>query len=288
MLQKKPGAGKNNLQLLNGKDSNLLEEIHRYNDFEVMSVVDLLRTLRGDNGCPWDKKQTPETMIRYLTEEAYELLDAIMSGDPRQILDEAGDVLFQLLFIIELYNESNQFTLKDVIRNTITKMIRRHPHVFGNASAESVDQVNENWKKIKTEERNGIFRSLLDSVPSGLPSLQRAYTISEKVGKAGFDWDDMQGVIKKVEEEWQEFHDALKDGDNEHIALEFGDLLFTLTNIARFAGIHPETALAASVHKFETRYRHMEKVLFKAGNDLLSVSRNDIDELWESAKKETL
>lgn len=254
---------------------------------DLKPLLNLIKTLRGENGCPWDKKQTPETMITYLIEEVYELLHAIKSEDPHHILDELGDVFFQLLFIVVLYQEKKQLTLNDVIHKNIEKMKRRHPHVYGDVHADSVEIVKKNWDLIKADEKNGAHRSLIDSVPSGLPSLQRAYLISERVGKAGFDWDNIKGVIEKVEEEWKELHEALEENHVDNISLEFGDLLFTLTNIARFAGIHPETALAGSINKFETRYKHMEQVLLSSGKDLLSISRHEIDLLWERAKKDT-
>lgn len=250
-------------------------------------VFDLIKTLRGENGCPWDKKQTTDSMMVYLLNEAYELQDAIKSGDPSEILDEAGDVLFQLLFIISVYTEENRFSFSDVIKNNLEKMIRRHPHVFGNEKAETAEKVKENWEKIKEKEKESSFKSIIDSVSSGMPSLGRAFLISEKVGKAGFDWDDIEGVKEKVTEEWAELNEALKENNPENITLEFGDLLFTLTNVARFAGIHPESALAASVNKFEKRYRYMEKTLFNTGKDLISISRQEIDTLWEQAKKDT-
>lgn len=254
---------------------------------DFFSILELIKILRSENGCVWDKKQTPDSMINYLFNEAYELQDAIKSGDSSQILDEAGDVLFQLLFIIALYIEKKAFSLDDLIQNNIDKMKRRHPHIFGDIKAETIEKVLENWEKIKKKERGDGFKSILDSVPSGMPSLVRAYNISERVGRVGFDWDDIKGVKEKVGEEWAELNEALEENNPENIALEFGDLLFTLTNLARFAGIHPEAALASSVNKFEKRYKYMEKVLFKNGKDLISISRQEIDSLWEKAKKET-
>ncbi len=225
--------------------------------------------------------------MTYLLDEAYELQDAIKSGDSTHIIDEAGDVLFQLLFIITLYSEKKIFDLAEVVKNNLEKMERRHPHVFGDVKAETAEKVLENWEKIKKKEKSGVFKSIIDSVSSGMPSLGRAYLISEKVGQAGFDWDDMKGVKEKVTEEWAELNEALKENNSENIALEFGDLLFTLTNVARFAGIHPEAALASSVNKFEKRYKYMEKTLFESGKDLISISRQEIDLLWEKAKKDT-
>ncbi|MBU1170334.1 MAG: nucleoside triphosphate pyrophosphohydrolase [Proteobacteria bacterium] len=245
----------------------------------------LIKVLREK--CPWDQKQTPETLIVYLIEEVYELLDAITSGHPENIMDEMGDVMFQLLFISLLYEQKNLFSLRDVILMNREKMVRRHPHVFGNTTAKDAAEVKKNWNIIKSGEKDRSVTSIMDGTPSGLPALHRAFMISEKVGKAGFDWDDIHGVIAKVEEEWRELHGAIKTGEKDDIALEFGDLLFTLTNIARFLGIHPETALAASVKKFETRYRHMEQELAPLGKSLEDLSPEEKDRIWERAKKDT-
>lgn len=248
----------------------------------MLSLIDTLR-----KKCPWDKKQTPETLIVYLIEEVYELLDAITSGDTDHILDESGDVLFQLLFMIYLYDQKKKFSLKDVVMKNREKMIRRHPHVFGTTQVQDAEEVKVNWDIIKAEEKTKPVESIIDGTPSGIPSLQRAYMISEKVGRAGFDWDDLQGVISKVEEEWAELHEAIQSGKKDEIALEYGDLLFTLTNIARFTDIHPETALANATKKFETRYRSMEKGLAESGKNLADLSSEEKDLIWTRAKKDT-
>lgn len=247
----------------------------------------LIETLRSQ--CPWDRKQTPETIIVYLIEEVYELLDAIASGHGDHIMEELGDVLFQVLFIALLFEEKKTFSLDNVITTNMEKMIRRHPHVFGDEKADTSEKVKENWAAIKAseKEKKGQTLSLLDSVPAGIPALHRAYMISEKVGKVGFDWDDIEGVMKKVEEEWKELSEAIVSGDKSQISLEFGDLLFTMTNVARFAGIHPETALSASVKKFESRYKYMEKRLDEAEKLLSALSPEEKDRLWERAKKDT-
>ena len=249
----------------------------------ITSLQSLIEVLRAK--CPWDRKQSPETVIVYLIEEVYELLDAISSDRHEHIMEELGDVLFQVLFIALLYHEKQAFDLGDVVRKNMEKMIRRHPHVFGEEKAETPEKVKENWDIIKAAEKGGRPASLIDSVPAGIPALHRAYMISDKVGRAGFDWDDIQGVMKKVEEEWKELNEAIVAGERRDISLEFGDLLFTLTNIARFAGIHPETALSASVKKFEDRYKHMENTLAESESTLSSLSASEKDRLWERAKK---
>ena len=251
----------------------------------LSSLLSLVSTLREQ--CPWDRKQTPRTSIVYLIEEVHELLSAITANDTYNIVEELGDTLFILFFLVHMYEEQGAFSLSDVINTILEKMIRRHPHVFDKAENLTSREIEDNWDIIKTGEKNGKRTSVLDSVPKGLPSLQRAHMISEKVGKEGFDWDDMEGVIKKVEEEWGEFFTAMNQENKDQVAMEFGDLLFTLTNIARFAGIHPETALSRSVHKFETRYRHMEKALYHLNQSLSDLSPDEKDLLWEEAKKKT-
>jgi len=253
------------------------------------SLIHIIQTLRGENGCPWDRKQTPETMWKCLAEEVYELLEAIEDGDVNDVCDETGDVLFQLVFIAELYREQGNFDLSDCIARSAKKMIRRHPHVYGDLALKSEEELFQRWESIKREEKleagKGRAKSVLDSVPKGMTALLRSYKISERAVRSGFDWDDMSGVLEKVEEEWQEFTEALAKGDKDEIALEFGDILFTLANVARFAGIHPETALARSTDKFEKRFRHMEALLAERNEGLKDLSRTEKDSLWEEAKK---
>jgi len=249
-------------------------------------LIELIETLRGENGCPWDKKQNPRTMAIYLLEEVYELVDAIESGNPDHICEELGDVLFHIFFVAKLFEEEGNFNAGDVAELISEKMIRRHPHVFGSENAENAGEVRKRWHTIKmnekTRSKNG---SVLDSVPGGLPALMRAYRISERAARTGFDWDNIEGVMQKAEEEWAEFQSALNEKNKTDISVEFGDILFTLVNIARFAAIHPETALKDSIKKFETRFRNMEKTMAEIGRDLNSASRNELDMLWEEVKK---
>lgn len=256
---------------------------------ELESLAEIVRTLRGENGCPWDRKQTPETMWKCLVEEVYELLDAIAKQAPDEVCEEMGDVLFQVVFIAELYREQGYFDLSDAIRSSASKMIRRHPHVYEGLGLSGDDELFRRWDAIKQEEKREAGRqvspSVLDGVPPGMSGLLRSYKLSEKAVRYGFDWDDMAGVVQKVEEEWKEFGRALETGDRAEIESEFGDILFTLSNVARFAGIHPETALARSIDKFEKRFRHMENRVTAMGTALQSLDREAIDALWEEAKK---
>lgn len=260
---------------------------------QIKRVMDIIARLRAENGCPWDRKQTPKSMIVYLIEESHELLEAINAGNTDDIREELGDVLFLVLFIAHLYAETGEPTLESAAETAAVKMIRRHPHVFGDARADNPEAVKAQWQQIKkTEKPARNDQSILDAVPAGLPALMRAYRISERAARAGFDWDDIAGVMDKVEEEWGELKTALKERSrrpddasrHEDVALEFGDILFTLTNVARFAKIHPETALSGSTRKFEARFRHMEQMAAESGRSIETVPRNELEEMWGAAK----
>lgn len=253
-------------------------------------LLALIETLRGVNGCPWDKKQTPQTMARYLIEEVYELVDAIMANNSAAVCEEAGDVLFQLLFIVNLFKESGYFDLKAVVENNIEKMVRRHPHVFGDGCANTPETVSRNWHKIKLAEKGAVERqSVLDTIPKNLPALLRASMVSERAAKTGFDWDDLSGVMAKTMEEWMEFVKALDTSNtstgDDTVAMEFGDILFTMVNVARFAHIHPETALIRSIQKFEKRFIFMEAKATEAGRDIDRLTLQEMHKLWDEAKQ---
>jgi tetrapyrrole methylase family protein/MazG family protein len=251
----------------------------------------LVETLRGDNGCPWDQQQTPQSMITQLIEEAYELLDAISAEDPEAVCEELGDVLFHIFFLARLYEEKKDFNIQAVTSRITTKMIRRHPHVFGDSIIHTAEEVKAQWHKIKKEEKKEkASRSILDSVSASLPSLMRAYRLSERAGRAGFDWENLEGVFEKVEEEWREFKAAMLDNQSgrsnkEAVELEFGDLLFTLTNVARFLQIHPESALTMANMKFQKRFCELEKTIEETGREFSSVSQDEKDRIWEQVKK---
>jgi tetrapyrrole methylase family protein / MazG family protein len=258
---------------------------------KINELINLIETLRGKNGCPWDQKQTPRSMSIYLIEEMYELVEAIIRKDIHHICEELGDVLFHILFITEIYKEKGKFDLEEVIGKIIEKMLRRHPHVFGDAKVDNVEDVRKQWHHIKQTEKNDEpSTSVLSSVPKGLPALMRAYQVSERAAHTGFDWDDISGVIAKAEEEWEEFKnevgsDSEKETNRQKKSMEFGDVLFTLMNVARFAGIHPESALAESINKFEKRFKFMEAEISKTGKSIDNCTRIEMNHLWEKAKQ---
>ena len=248
----------------------------------------LISVLRGENGCQWDKKQTPESISVYLAEEVHELVHAIQTGHTEEILEELGDVIFIIIFIAELYKDNGAFDIDSAIDRVSDKMIRRHPHVFKDSQVNSVGDIRKQWRKIKKNEKSvSTTGSLLDSVPSGLPALMRAYRVSERAAGAGFDWNHISDVLKKVDEEINEFKKAVSEGSENKTKTEFGDILFTLVNAARFARVHPETALYDATGKFEKRFKYMEEKLRKSGKDVEAASHDELDKLWEEAKENT-
>jgi len=244
------------------------------------TLWEIIKTLTGEHGCPWDKKQTPLTLKKYLVEEAYEAYEAIEKGLPEEVREELGDLFFLLLFIIYLYEKDQVFTLKDLFYFTAQKMIRRHPHVFGDEVAKTAEEVLQKWQKIKKKE--GKSSSVLGNIPRSLPALQRAYRLGERAGRVGFDWEKPEDVIPKIEEELQEVKNSLNTGSG--LEEEVGDLLFTIANFARKAGINPEDALRKSLDKFEERFKALEKEVEKRGLSWEKLSIKELDEIWEELK----
>jgi MazG family protein len=255
------------------------------------ALMELIAALRGENGCPWDRKQTPLSMSVYLIEETFELVEAIRAGDIKGVREELGDVLFQVFFLIYLYQQEGRFEPTDVLDRNLKKMIHRHPHVFGADKVEDAGQVKKRWREIKESEKGAATDSLMDSVPKGLPALLRSYRISERAAAIGFDWDSLMGVIRQTEAEWAEFKAELdlnaagRVKDQDKAVEEFGDILFTMVNVARLAGIHPETALSRSTQKFIRRFKHMEAMASERGKALKEVARDEMEAFWSAAKK---
>lgn len=267
-----------------------MEHLKDRADSPLSKLIDLIAALRAPDGCPWDRQQTPTSMINYLLEETYELADAISANDAAHIREELGDVLFHIFFVAHLFSEQANFGINDVAEAIVTKMIRRHPHVFGDKKVKDTAEIRENWRKIKQgEQKNGSQESVLDAIPRKLPALMRAYRVSERAAGTGFDWQDIKGVLAKTDEEIDEFKQALSIGagdskSRDQAALEFGDILFTLVNVARFARIHPETALTAAIQKFEHRFRQMEKTVTQSGRTLEEISFDEMNQLWNGIK----
>jgi len=225
-----------------------------------------------------------------LLEETYELVDALSKGEAGEVCEELGDVLFHIFFIAHLYREEGRFGIEEVADGITRKMIRRHPHVFGDRSVATAEEVKQQWHVIKQDEKtDSPSTSVLDSVPRMQPALMRAYRISVKAAREGFDWEDLPGVMEKVEEELAELKDASAedsgtDEGKQAVRLEFGDLLFTLVNVARFLGINPEAALMESTNKFENRFRYLERAIRDSRRKMAEVDPKEKDEIWERAK----
>ncbi|OQP03474.1 nucleoside triphosphate pyrophosphohydrolase [Geobacillus sp. 44B] len=260
-----------------------------YHRFETLRRV--IATLRGPNGCPWDRKQTHASLKRYLLEETYELFEAIDDHDDDHMIEELGDVLLQVMLHAQIGEDEGMFSIDDVIRGITEKMIRRHPHVFGNVTVESAEQVVENWQRIKEKEKetNDEPVSLLADVPKSLPGTLKAYELQKKAAKVGFDWDDVEPMWEKVAEEIAEFQqEAAKLHDRSRLISEFGDILFALINVARYYDINPEEALHIVNQKFYRRFSYIEEQARKSGRAITSFSLAELDRFWEEAKEKGL
>ncbi|WP_079524812.1 nucleoside triphosphate pyrophosphohydrolase [Halobacillus hunanensis] len=245
---------------------------------------EVIRTLRGPGGCPWDQKQTHESLRRYLIEEAYEFIDAVNRLDDQNMAEELGDVLLQVMLHSQIGEDEGFFTIDDVIASITEKMIRRHPHVFGDVQVNDADEVVTNWDQIKKQEKTGSTGSLLDSVPTSFPALLQAEEVQKKAAKVGFDWDKVELVEDKVKEEWAEFLEAKEMNDPDEMEKEFGDWLFAITNLARHYNINGETALQRTNHKFRTRFSAMETSASNAERTIEDYSLDELEELWVAAK----
>jgi tetrapyrrole methylase family protein/MazG family protein len=249
-------------------------------------LVNVMARLRGEDGCPWDREQTHETLKKYMIEECYEAIDAIDADDVDELCEELGDVLLQVVFHAQLEAEAGVFTVDDVIRVVVEKLIRRHPHVFGDVEVSGSGDVLVNWEKIKRSEKgNGWRKSALDGVPSGLPALMRAMEISKRAAKVGFEWNSIEDVFGKLDEEILELRQALEMGNQSHISDEIGDILFTIVNIARWQKVDSEDALRTMVKRFITRFHSIEQSAEESGRSVNDLTLQEMDILWEKAKK---
>ncbi len=243
----------------------------------LLNIIDDLRAK-----CPWDKKQTLES-LRYLSiEEMYELSDAILANEMQEVKKELGDIMLHLVFYAKIASETNHFNITDVLNGICDKLVHRHPHIYGNVEAITEEEVRKNWEKMKLKEGK---KSVLEGVPGSLPAMLKAIRVQEKVRGVGFDWDDSEQVWEKVQEELEEFKTEVKKGDKAKTEQEFGDLLFSLINYSRFMDINPEDALERTNKKFIQRFQQMEAVLNDEGKDITEMALSDIDVYWERAKK---
>ncbi len=246
----------------------------KFNEF-----VRIVKRLRKE--CPWDKEQTNDSIKAATIEEAYEVVEAIDNKDFDELRKELGDLLLHVVFHTVIAEESNHFKIDDVIDSIQEKLIRRHPHVFGDVKVSGADEVKKNWEEIKLSEGRG---NLLDGVPELLPGLQRAHRLQEKVAKVGFDWKKKEDVWKKVIEEIEEMHRSEKDGSHDEIESEIGDVFFALVNYARFLGVNPENALRKTNKKFIKRFGYVEKKITGSGRKLSESNLEEMDKYWEESK----
>ncbi len=255
--------------------------------YSIDDIIDTMRILRSNNGCPWDRKQTHQSIRECVIEEAYEVVDAIDKGDIDGLVEELGDLLFQVIFHCQIGQEEGEFNIIDVTTALNKKLIYRHPHVFGEKKVEKSDEVVYNWNKLKYEDRGiSSYTEILEDVPK-LPSLMRSYKVQERAAQIGFDWDNIDGALDKVKEEYKEVIESinnLKGGDIEKVEEELGDLLFSVVNVCRFLNVNPEIALNKTVNKFISRFKMMEKYSKKMGKKLEEMTLEELDKLWDEAK----
>ena len=253
---------------------------------EFSRLVEIMRRLRGPGGCPWDAEQTHESLTRYLLEEAYEVMEAIDAGTPELLKEELGDLLLQPVFHAAIAEEQEHFTIADVLDAINDKLVRRHPHVFGDMVIKSSSAQIENWEKIKKVEKGDERKSALSGVPPHLPALLRAQKVTEKAARVGFDWEHVDQVFAKVLEELHEFEETMAAGDQERMEAELGDLLFAIVNLGRFLAITPEEALRKTISRFTTRFEHVEEALHRQGRQMTDATLAEMDRLWEEAKRD--
>ncbi|UCH29936.1 MAG: nucleoside triphosphate pyrophosphohydrolase [Myxococcales bacterium] len=248
----------------------------------LAGLVELMQTLLGPNGCPWDREQTLESLRQYVIEEAHEVADAIDQGKPEMLREELGDLLLQVVFQAALAEQQGWFDIDGVVEAISDKLVRRHPWVFGDEDVDDASGAINSWEAIKAKEKKE--RGALSGVPTALPALLRAVRIGEKASAVGYDWPDAGGPRAKIDEELQELDEAAEKGDRAALEHELGDLLFALATYGRKQGIDPEAVLRASLNRFSSRFRHCELAAKAEGKDLRDYDEADLDEMWERAK----
>ena len=254
-------------------------------------LVALQARLRAPGGCPWDREQTHHTLKTYLIEESYEVLDALEHGNPKELTEELGDLLLQILFHADIGREAGRFDIADVICGIHEKMVRRHPHVFGKVKADTPEQVLKNWAQLKAKEKKDaapakqLLPSALEGIPRSLPALIEAHQLTRRAAQVGFDWETVEGIFTKLLEETAELRVALSQPDGSRREEEVGDLLFVVVNLARFLGFDPEVALKHSNLKFKLRFQNMEADAARSGQRLAQLSKDELEVLWDAAKK---
>lgn len=256
------------------------------NSFE--ELVSIIKTLRGNNGCAWDRDQTFDSLIACFLEEAYELVDAINNKDYDNIKEELGDVLMHIIFFSELAKDEDKFDINDVFKNINEKLIRRHPHVFGNSDVKDVDSILKQWDEIKKYEKlnnKKEFKSVLDDIPKSLPIMEKSYKLMKKAASVGFEYANIDDSLSKIDEEIIEVKEAYRDGDNYHLEEEIGDLMMTVIDFARMNKINPVNALIRVNKKFRKRFNYIENSAYKNNKKLEDMTLEEMDNLWNEYKK---
>jgi len=247
-------------------------------------LIDIVAKLRSPGGCPWDREQTRESLRPFLVEEFYELIDALNEDSPEAVKEELGDLLFQIVFQSQLSSEEGRFNINDVVQGISEKLVRRHPHVFGGRQLNTPEEVVERWQEYKKNEGK-TYDSAIDGVPKSMPALLRASEIQKKATKVGFDWDRIEDVFAKFDEEIKELKEALDRKEYREIEEELGDILFVLVRVANFLNVNPEDSLKKTINKFSQRFAHIEREAFRQGKKLNDMTLKEMDILWNDAKK---
>jgi len=250
---------------------------------KFVELVEIMQKLRSENGCPWDKEQTPESILPFFLEEVYEVIESVEEKDWKNLQEEIGDILLHTVFQAKMAEEENRFTILDSLETINAKLMRRHPHVFGDISADAAKSAKQNWEAEKHKEKGRESR--LDGVPKTLPSLIRAQRLQEKASYVGFEWDKIEEVWEKVHEEIGELKKAQSEGNIDHIKEEIGDVLFSIVNLSRFLKISSEDALRLTNNKFISRFKKIEKELKKRNRSIEDASLVEMDEIWETVKR---
>lgn len=254
-------------------------------NYKFDDLVEIMKLLRSPNGCPWDREQNHKSIRQNFIEETYEVIEAIDNDDKELLKEELGDVMLQVVFHAEMESEKNEFNIDDVCDGICKKLIIRHPHVFGDVQADTSEKVLSNWDKIKMQTKSQKSQSeAMDSVSKSLPSLMRSTKIQQKAAKAGFDWNDVNGVIDKLSEEVAELREAVKENNKEHQTEELGDVLFSVVNVSRFLKIDSEEALYKACDKFSDRFRKVENLAKERNLDMKTATLEELDSLWEEVK----
>jgi MazG family protein len=255
------------------------------NETPISRLLGIMRRLRGPGGCPWDREQTLDSLKTNLIEETYEVIDAIEGGDRDELRGELGDLLLQVVFQAQICDEAGQFNFDDVVNGIADKLVRRHPHVFGDVQADTSGEVLRNWEKIKKTEKDAETpRSLVAGIPRHLPALSKAHLVQKRVARAGFEWDEIGGVVDKLDEELAEVKEAMAQKDASAIREELGDLMFSVVNLSRYLGHEPEELLNENIAKFMRRFQCLENRLHAEGREIEKCSLTELDAVWNAVK----